>query len=102
MLQGYNVLHPMGFDAFGLPAEQYAIKNKVNPAVSTRNNIARYKEQLKMIGLCYDRSREIQTTDPSFYKRTQWTFLRIYEHYFDHQTQKAKPISELKKTLLAA
>ena len=99
MLQGYNVLHPMGFDAFGLPAEQYAIKNKVNPAVSTATNVARYKEQLESMGFTYDRDREVQTTDPKFYKWTQWAFLKLYNHYYDAVAGTAKPIEELEKKL---
>lgn len=78
-MQGYDVLHPMGFDAFGLPAEQYALKNKVNPNVSTAKNVARYKEQLKMLGLNYDWEREINTTDPKFYKWTQWMWKQMYK-----------------------
>jgi leucyl-tRNA synthetase len=78
-MQGYDVLHPMGFDAFGLPAEQFALKNKVNPNISTAKNVARYKEQLKMLGLNYDWSREINTTDPKFYKWTQWMWKQMYK-----------------------
>jgi leucyl-tRNA synthetase len=78
-MQGYDVLHPMGFDAFGLPAEQYALKNKVNPNVSTAKNVARYKEQLKMLGLNYDWGREVNTTDPKFYKWTQWMWKQMYK-----------------------
>jgi len=95
MLQGYNVLHPMGRDAFGLPAEQYAIKNKVNPTVSTAENVAKFKKQLQNMWFTYDREREVNTTDPEFYKRTQWTFIKLYNHYYDHAAKKAKPISEL-------
>ena len=95
MLQGYNVLHPMGWDAFGLPAEKYAIKNKVHPAISTAKNVANYTQQLKNIGLSYDRSREVNTTDPKFYKWSQWIFLKLYDSYFDTKTQKAKHIDEL-------
>lgn len=89
----------MGFDAFGLPAEQYAIKNKVNPAVSTATNVARYKEQLESMGFTYDRDREVQTTDPTFYKWTQWAFLKLYNHYYDAVAGTAKPIAELEKKL---
>lgn len=78
-MKGYDVLHPMGFDAFGLPAEQYALKNKVNPNISTAKNVARYKEQLKMLGLNYDWEREINTTDPAFYKWTQWMWKQMYK-----------------------
>jgi len=77
---GYNVLHPMGWDAFGLPAENYAIKNKVNPAISTKKNIKHFKKQMQMMGLSYDWSREINTTDPNYYKWTQWIFLELYKH----------------------
>lgn len=85
----------MGRDAFGLPAEQYAIKNKVNPTISTAENVARYKQQLQDIGFTYDWEREVNTTDPEFYKWTQWTFIKLYEHYYDAVAKKAKPISEL-------
>lgn len=85
-MQGYDVLHPMGFDAFGLPAEQFAIKNKVNPNVSTAKNIARYTEQLKMIGLNYDWDREINTTDPKFYKWTQWMWKQMYKKGLAYQS----------------
>ncbi|PCI19716.1 leucine--tRNA ligase [Candidatus Wolfebacteria bacterium] len=78
-MKGFNVLHPMGWDAFGLPAEQFAIKNKVHPRIAVEKNVARYKEQLQMIGLDYDWSREVNTTDPEYYKWTQWTFLKMYE-----------------------
>ena len=78
-MSGYDVLHPMGFDAFGLPAEQYALKNNVNPNISTAKNIAHYKEQLKMLGLNYDWQREINTTDPKFYKWTQWMWKQMYK-----------------------
>jgi leucyl-tRNA synthetase len=77
--KGFNVLHPMGWDAFGLPAENYAIKTGVNPAVSTRNNIKNFKRQIKSTGLSYDWSREINTTDPEYYKWTQWIFLLLYK-----------------------
>ncbi len=79
MLQGYNVLHPMGWDAFGLPAENYAIKNKVHPEIATNQNIATYKKQLEILGFTYDWSREINTTDPAYYKWTQWIFLKMFE-----------------------
>jgi leucyl-tRNA synthetase len=95
MLQWHNVLHPMWRDAFGLPAEQYAIKNKVNPTVSTAENIAVFKKQLENIWFTYDRDREVNTTDPDFYKWTQWTFIKLYEHYYDHTEKKAKPIDQL-------
>src|SRR3989344_4767822 len=78
-MQGYNVLHPMGWDAFGLPAENFAIQNKVHPSVAVKQNVKRFKEQLSIIGLDYDWSREIDTTDPKFYKWTQWIFLQMYK-----------------------
>jgi leucyl-tRNA synthetase len=85
-MQGYDVLHPMGFDAFGLPAEQYALKNKVNPNISTAKNVARYKEQLQMLGLDYDWDREINTTDPKFYKWTQWMWKQMYKKGLAHES----------------
>ncbi|MGI9113924.1 MAG: class I tRNA ligase family protein [Chthoniobacterales bacterium] len=92
-MRGFNVLHPMGWDAFGLPAEQYAIKTGQHPAVTTRENIARFKSQLKRIGFSYDWTREINTTDPDYYKWTQWIFLKIYNSWFNPETKKAEPIS---------
>jgi leucyl-tRNA synthetase len=94
-LKGYNVLHPMGFDAFGLPAEQYAIQTGQHPAITTEKNVKRYKEQLSAIGFDYDWDREVKTSDPDYYKWTQWTFIKLFEHYFDNKTQKAQPISKL-------
>ncbi len=94
-LKGFNVLHPMGFDAFGLPAEQYAIETGQHPAVTTEKNIARYREQLDNIGFCYDWSREVRTSDPKYYKWTQWIFLQLFHSWYDHRADKAKPISEL-------
>ncbi len=94
-LKGFNVLHPMGYDAFGLPAEQYAIQTGVHPAVSTDENINRYREQLDNIGFCYDWSREVKTSDPSYYKWTQWIFLQLYSHYYDLTSDKAMPIDHL-------
>lgn len=93
--QGYNVLHPMGYDAFGLPAEQYAIQTGQHPAVTTARNIARYREQLDKIGFCYDWDREIRTCEPDYYKWTQWAFIRMFNHYFDTRLQKARPVAEL-------
>ena len=92
---GFNVLHPMGFDAYGLPAEQYAIQTGQHPEVTTNENIKRYISQLKKIGFCYDWSREVKTCDPKFYKWTQWAFIQMFNHYYDTAAQKAKPISEL-------
>ena len=93
--QGFNVLHPMGFDAYGLPAEQYAIQTGQHPEKTTNDNIKRYIEQLKKIGFCYDWNRMLRTCDPGFYKWTQWAFLKMFNSYFDTATQKARPISEL-------
>ena len=88
-LQGFNVLHPMGYDAYGLPAEQYAIQTGQHPAVTTKINIARYREQLEKIGFCYDWDREIRTCEPDYYKWTQWAFIQMFNHYFDNSLQKA-------------
>ena len=96
-LKGFNVLHPMGYDAYGLPAEQYAIQTGQHPAITTQNNINRYKEQLDKIGFCYDWSREIRTCDPKYYKWTQWAFIQMFNHYYDNSLQKARPITELIK-----
>jgi leucyl-tRNA synthetase len=96
-LRGYNVLHPMGYDAFGLPAEQYAIQTGVHPAESTQKNIARYREQLDNIGFNYDWSREVKTCDPNYYKWTQWIFLQLFGHYYDLKEEKARPVEELKE-----
>ncbi|MCY4380057.1 MAG: class I tRNA ligase family protein, partial [Proteobacteria bacterium] len=98
-LLGFNVLHPMGFDAFGLPAEQYAIQTGQHPADITKKNIDRYREQLQRIGLSYDWSREISTCDPAYYSWTQWVFLALFDHWFDTEQQKARPMSELKELL---
>jgi leucyl-tRNA synthetase len=92
-LNGFNVLHPMGWDAFGLPAEQYAIRTGQHPEITTRENIAKFKTQLKRIGFSYDWEREINTTDPAYYKWTQWIFLKIYNSWFNPDTNKAEPIS---------
>lgn len=93
--KGFNVLHPMGFDAFGLPAEQYAIQTGQHPAVTTAQNIARYKEQLDNIGFGYDWDREVQTCDPDYYKWTQWIFCQLFSSWYDKTTDKARPIAEL-------
>ena len=92
-MRGFNVLHPMGWDAFGLPAEQYAIKSGQHPAITTRENVAKFKAQLKRIGFSYDWQREINTTDPRYYKWTQWIFLQIYNSWFNPASNKAEPIS---------
>ena len=94
-LCGYNVLHPMGYDAFGLPAEQYAIQTGQHPAVTTEQNIARYREQLDKIGFSYDWSREVRTCEPEYYKWTQWAFLKMFAHYYNNATAKAEPIADL-------
>ena len=94
-LCGFNVLHPMGYDAFGLPAEQYAIQTGQHPAVTTEKNIARYREQMDRIGFSYDWSREIRTCDPEYYKWTQWAFLQMFDSWYDNVQQKARPIAEL-------
>ncbi len=92
-LRGFNVLHPMGWDAFGLPAEQYAIKTGQHPAVTTRENVAKFKSQLKRIGFSYDWQRESNTTDPRYYRWSQWIFLQIYNSWFNPETYRAEPIS---------
>ena len=94
-LCGFNVLHPMGYDAFGLPAEQYAIQTGQHPAVTTTQNINRYREQLDKIGFSFDWSREVRTCDPEYYKWTQWAFVQMFSHYYDNVEQKARPIEEL-------
>lgn len=94
-MQGYRVLHPMGWDAFGLPAENYALKNKVHPAVATAKNVAVFKKQLQSLGFSYDWEREINTTDPEFYRWTQWIFLQLYHHYYDGRLNRAQPIEKL-------
>lgn len=96
-LKGFNVLHPMGFDSFGLPAEQYAIETGQHPAETTKKNIATFKSQLDKIGFCYDWDREVQTSDPNYYKWTQTIFLKLYNSYFCNTCKAAKPISELIK-----
>ena len=109
-MKGYNVLHPMGYDAFGLPAEQYAIETGIHPAITTKKNIANMRRQLKMFGFSYDWSREITTCSPDYYKHTQWIFLQMYESWYDEtcvwtdpqgrQTHgKARPIAELVREL---
>ncbi|RYY47963.1 MAG: leucine--tRNA ligase, partial [Chitinophagaceae bacterium] len=96
-LKGFNVLHPMGFDSFGLPAEQYAIETGQHPADTTQKNIETFKSQLDKIGFCYDWDREVRTSDPGYYKWTQWIFLKLFNSYFCNTQQKARPISDLVK-----
>ncbi len=96
-LQGFNVLHPMGFDAYGLPAEQYAIQTGQHPEVTTRENIARYRSQLDNIGFSYDWNRTLRTCDPDFYKWTQWAFLKMFGSYYDRRADRAMPIEDLVK-----
>lgn len=93
--KGFNVLHPMGYDAFGLPAEQYAIQTGQHPAITTDKNANRYREQLDKIGFCYDWDREFKTCNPDYYKWTQWTFIQLFNSYYCNQAGKARPISEL-------
>jgi leucyl-tRNA synthetase len=96
-LQGYNVLHPMGYDAFGLPAEQYALEHGVHPASSTKKNIDTFRAQLDNIGFCYDWSREVRTCEPAYYQFTQWIFLQLFNSFYNRTLQKAQPISLLKE-----
>ncbi|MCG8602269.1 MAG: class I tRNA ligase family protein, partial [Verrucomicrobiales bacterium] len=96
-MNGFNVLHPMGWDAFGLPAEQHAIKTGEHPRINTENNTNNFRRQLKSLGFAYDWEREVNTTDPAYVKWTQWIFLQLYHSYFCEEEQKAKPISELEK-----
>jgi leucyl-tRNA synthetase len=98
-LQGYNVLHPMGYDSFGLPAEQYAIQTGQHPKITTENNIARYREQLDKIGFSFDWDREVQTSDPSYYKWTQWIFIKLFNSWYNPESNKAEDISTLVKKL---
>ncbi|SDM95906.1 leucine--tRNA ligase [Siphonobacter aquaeclarae] len=101
-MKGFNVLHPMGFDSFGLPAEQYAIQTGQHPAVTTEQNISRYIEQLKNIGFSFDWSREVRTSNPDYYKWTQWIFQELFQHYYDKDADKALPVSELTARFAAA
>ncbi len=94
-LKGFNVLHPMGYDAFGLPAEQYAIQTGQAPEITTEKNISRYRQQMDRIGFSYDWSREVRTCDPAFYKWTQWAFLQMFNHWYNPATDKAEPIDTL-------
>ncbi len=95
--KGYNVLHPMGYDAYGLPAEQYAIQTGQHPAITTENNIRRYREQLDKLGFSFDWNREVRTCDPGYYKWTQWTFIQLFNHYYNNKSQCAEPVSELER-----
>ncbi|WP_460542088.1 leucine--tRNA ligase [Echinicola sediminis] len=97
-LKGYNVLHPMGYDSFGLPAEQYAIQTGQHPAITTEENIKRYTEQLKNIGFAFDWDKEVRTSDPAYYKWTQWIFMQLFNSYYDKTADKAKDIQELIST----
>jgi leucyl-tRNA synthetase len=94
-LKGFNVLHPMGYDAYGLPAEQYAIQTGTHPAVTTEKNINRYREQMDKIGFCYDWDREVRTSDPHYYKWTQWTFIQLFNSYYCNKCKKAQPVAQL-------
>jgi leucyl-tRNA synthetase len=100
-LQGFNVLHPMGYDSFGLPAEQYAIQTGQHPAITTEENIARYRDQLDKIGFSYDWDREVRTSSPEYYKWTQWIFKQLFDCYYDNSTNKAERISKLVSTFEA-
>src|SRR5690625_1837268 len=93
--KGFNVLHPMGYDSFGLPAEQYAIETGQHPSQTTEENISRYREQLDKIGFSFDWSREVQTSNPEYYKWTQWIFLLLFESWYDNKKYKARPVEEL-------
>ncbi|PVW14161.1 leucine--tRNA ligase [Marixanthomonas spongiae] len=95
--KGFNVLHPQGYDSFGLPAEQYAIQTGQHPKKTTKENIARYREQLDKIGFSFDWSREVRTSDPDYYKWTQWIFMQLFESWYDYEADKAKPISKLEE-----
>jgi leucyl-tRNA synthetase len=98
-MKGYNVLHPMGWDAFGLPAERYAMQTNIHPRITTEQNINTFRRQIKMLGLSYDWDREVDTTDPNYYKWTQWIFLKIYNSWYDPRANKARPIETLVEEL---
>src|SRR6185436_13608740 len=98
-MRGYNVLHPMGYDAFGLPAENFAVEHGVHPSLTTRQNIDTMTRQLKRLGLSYDWDRELSTTDPGFYRWTQWIFLQLYHAWFDPAQRRARPVAELVQRL---
>ena len=97
--QGFNVLNPMGYDAYGLPAEQYAIQTGQHPAITTEANINHYREQLDKIGFSFDWDREVRTCDPQYYHWTQWAFIKMFNSFYDNALQKARPIEELEKHL---
>ncbi|MEZ4773955.1 MAG: leucine--tRNA ligase [Bacteroidia bacterium] len=101
-LKGFNVLHPMGFDSFGLPAEQYAIKTGIHPAETTRNNIEGYLKQMENLGFHYDPDATLSTSDPEYYKWTQWIFIKLFEHWYDKSLEKARPITELEEVFAAS
>src|SRR5579863_5694325 len=94
-MRGFNVMHPMGWDAFGLPAEQYAIETGTHPRATTQKNIETFRRQIKMLGFSYDWDREIDTTDPHYYKWTQWIFLVLFDTWYDAERKKGRPIAEL-------
>src|SRR5213080_692793 len=94
-MKGFHVLHPMGWDAFGLPAEEHARATGVHPAINTAQNIATFKRQIQSLGFSYDWDREVNTTDPNYYKWTQWIFLKLFDTWYDHDAKKGRPISEL-------
>ena len=94
-MRGFNVLHPMGWDAFGLPAEQYAIKTGTHPRVTTQKNITTFRRQIQMLGFSYDWDREVDTTDPDYFKWTQWIFLQLFDTWYDPEQKKGRPIAEL-------
>ena len=98
-MRGFNVLHPMGYDAFGLPAEQYAVECGVHPRITTEQNCANMTRQLERLGMSYDWDRSFATTDPDYYKWTQWIFLKLYNSWFDPASNKARPIHELVEQL---
>src|SRR5438270_2883885 len=93
-LKGFNVLHPMGYDAFGLPAEQYTIEHGIHPAVSTAENIATFRSQLDKIGFCFDWSRQVNTSDPKFYKWTQWIFLQLFKSWYNRKKDQTEQIDD--------
>ncbi|TBW28114.1 leucine--tRNA ligase [Gramella sp. KN1008] len=99
--KGFNVLHPQGYDSFGLPAEQYAIQTGQHPALTTENNINRYREQLDKIGFSFDWSREVRTSEPDYYKWTQWIFIQLFESWYDEEAEKSRPITELEEIFSA-